>query len=297
MEGHNAHARSPPYPIASPMKSSASPVSKKPTTALVERPSPLAVVSKPSSPPSTSLSFPHAITATLPQASTEEKTKPVSRDAYVPPWVSRNVMYEKIPTFEELPWKKNEGVSTTPIKKPMETSPISSEKKIEAVEKKILVEKNTPIGKRELSSLEKKNTGANEESGEVRVEELSHPARPISPTPEIKHTPAPAHTLSRDHSMEEEISEEEALEKLPFEDVEGLSPSDLDYLAQKEKEHREAEEKKEMDMGNPDELKSTLQRQSTQLDALVQAPHSPTMDEKQEILRRLKKMMEEEKPK
>jgi hypothetical protein len=98
----------------------------------------------------------------------------------------------------------------------------------------------------------------------------------------------------RDAASEEEISEEEALEKLPFEDVEGLSASDLDYLSQKEKEHRRAQEQEDGDVSNPAELKTTLERQSTQLEGALQSNPSPTTDEKQEILRRLKKMMEEE---
>lgn len=95
-------------------------------------------------------------------------------------------------------------------------------------------------------------------------------------------------------ALEEEISEEEALEKLPFEEVEGLSESDLDYLSKKEKEHRAAQEKEDGDLGNPSELKSTLQRQSTQLEGALHENQSPNPDEKQEILRRLKKMMEDE---
>ncbi len=100
--------------------------------------------------------------------------------------------------------------------------------------------------------------------------------------------------VMRDEALEEEISEEEALEKLPFEDVEGLSASDLDYLSKKEKEHRQAQEEKENDLGIPSQLKDTLQRQSSQLQGALQPGNAPTTDEKQEILRRLKKMMEDE---
>lgn len=111
------------------------------------------------------------------------------------------------------------------------------------------------------------------------------------------HETTPVH----DAAAEEELSEEEALEKLPFEDVEGLSASDLDYLSKKESEHRRAQEKEDEDVGDPSELKTTLQRQSTQLEgALHDTPSpapTPTADEKQEILRRLKKMMEEERQK
>lgn len=101
-------------------------------------------------------------------------------------------------------------------------------------------------------------------------------------------------SAAHDAALDEEISEEEALEKLPFEDVEGLSASDLDYLSKKEKEHRQAQEEKENDLGIPSELKNTLQRQSTQLQGALQPGNGPTNDEKQEILRRLKKMMEDE---
>lgn len=95
-------------------------------------------------------------------------------------------------------------------------------------------------------------------------------------------------------AMEQEISEEEALEKLPFEEVEGLSESDLDYLSKKEKEHRAVQEKEDGDVGDPHALRDTLQRQSTQLEGALQTQKSPTNDEKQEILRRLKQMMDEE---
>lgn len=125
------------------------------------------------------------------------------------------------------------------------------------------------------------------EEDELKVEDADAYAAPESP----------AHSPGIETAMEQEISEEEALESLPFEDVEGLSASDLDYLSQKEKEHRKAQEEKDTDVGIPSELRSTLQRQSTQLEGALtpnQTPKNTTSDEKQEILRRLKQMMEEE---
>jgi len=125
-------------------------------------------------------------------------------------------------------------------------------------------------------------------SGEIIFDELEKENTRAAPFAAEK---VPAQT---DHVMEQEISEEEALEKLPFEEVEGLSDSDLDYLSRKEKEHRAIQEKEEGDVGDPRALKDTLQRQTSELEGALKKDTKPTNDEKQEILKRLKQMMEEE---
>lgn len=170
-----------------------------------------------------------------------------------------------------MPWKQPFGTHAD------EASPNSRSR-----EKNIpIIENDTPSYSHEKKSLDK-------EEDELKVEDADAYSTPA----------APAHSPGMESAMEQEISEEEALESLPFEDVEGLSASDLDYLSQKEKEHRKAQEEKDNDLGIPSELKDTLQRQSTQLEgALTPTPQTtktPTNDEKQDILRRLKQMMEED---
>jgi hypothetical protein len=115
------------------------------------------------------------------------------------------------------------------------------------------------------------------------VDELVRGTRPAQPLP----TPTPA---SRDTALNEEISEEEAIDRLPFEEVEGLSESDLAYLERKEKEHAQTHEE-ELDQVDPAALKARLEEQSQKLQA--QSPTPAGEDPKKEILRRLKKMMDE----
>ncbi len=68
----------------------------------------------------------------------------------------------------------------------------------------------------------------------------------------------------------------------------------MDYLSRKEKEHRAIQEKEEGDVGDPRALRDTLQRQTSELEGALQKDIKPSNDEKQEILKRLKQMMEEE---
>lgn len=198
---------------------------------------------------------------------------------YVPPWVARNAPVTPVPlapssasspaTRETMPWKQPFG---TPAGE--DFAPVRE--KINSTIEKSPLPHPDPIVSRA-----KKND-------DIRLEDADEYAAPASP----------AQSSGMEKAMEQEISEEEALESLPFEDVEGLSASDLDYLSQKEKEHRKAQEEKDSDVGIPSELKNTLQRQSTQLEGALtpnsQITKNPTNDEKQEILRRLKQMMDEE---
>ncbi len=120
-------------------------------------------------------------------------------------------------------------------------------------------------------------------SGEIKVEESQ-------PSPEK----TAEENASPQTELEEEISEEEALERLPFEDVEGLTESDIDYLDKKEREHQAQRQKLEEDAVTPEELKEKLYQQEIRLEtALKDEPASQTT-QKEEILRRLKKMMQEE---
>ncbi len=123
-------------------------------------------------------------------------------------------------------------------------------------------------------------------SGEVRVDELDHSFHSLS---RERRPPLPDSPPSRDAALHEEISEEEAIDRLPFEEVEGLSESDLAYLERKEKEHAQTHEE-EIDRGNPAEMRTHLEGESHKLGAL---PPTPNEDPKKEILRRLKEMMEE----
>ncbi len=151
-------------------------------------------------------------------------------------------------------------------------------------------ETQPPTPPKKISEMDE-NELAEKLSHEVSEEKMEQPRHPEETT--LPALAEPVH----DAATDEEISEEEALEKLPFEDVEGLSPSDLDYLSKKEKEHRQDQAEEDGDLGIPAELKHTLQRQSSQLEGALHASDQPIGDEKQEILRRLKKMMEEEHPK
>lgn len=122
-------------------------------------------------------------------------------------------------------------------------------------------------------------------SGEVRVDELTRAARRTQP----EQAP-PVISSTHDAALNEEISEEEAIDRLPFEEVEGLSDSDLAYLERKEKEHAQTHDE-ELDQGDPAALRAHLEEQSQKLHA---NPLNPTQDDpKKEILRRLKKMMDE----
>ncbi len=136
----------------------------------------------------------------------------------------------------------------------------------------------------------KQNSNSASVSKEIKVEEMSREARSRTFTPVPQNPTVSPH----DAAVQEELSEEEVLERLPFEEVEGLSQNDLDYLDKKEKEHREAQKQQDLDQGIPSELKNTLRRQSSQLENVLQSTGTATPDEKQEILRRLKKMMEDE---
>ena len=190
-----------------------------------------------------------------------------SAPPYAPPWVARTIPHNESadkPSASTLPWKQPFGTETN--------SAESTEKKVPA--------KKLPAPDEDDPSMTL--------SHEISGEELEHPSASETRVPVVPEV------SQHDEAAEEEISEEEALEKLPFEDVEGLSASDLDYLSKKEKEHRQAQAEEDGDLGIPSELKNTLNRQSSQLEGVLQANNLAPNDEKQEILRRLKKMMEEE---
>ena len=123
-------------------------------------------------------------------------------------------------------------------------------------------------------------------SGEVRVDELVRATKRNTPVSDV----APP---SHDAALSEEISEEEAIDRLPFEEVEGLSDSDLAYLERKEKEHAQTHDE-ELDQGDPAALRAHLETQTQKL--RVDPPVVSGEDPKKEILRRLKKMMEENPP-
>lgn len=209
--------------------------------------------------------------ATIPARVSEPS--PTAKSApYVPPWVARTTPQTQSPSSsvsDAMPWKQPFGTHSTDDSSHSRENSIAT---IDTAARPVLPEKKI------RASIDE----------ELKVEDADAYTAPS----------APAHSSGMESAMEQEISEEEALESLPFEDVEGLSASDLDYLSQKEKEHRKAQEEKDNDVGIPSELKNTLQRQSTQLEgALTTSPQTsktPTNDEKQEILRRLKQMMEED---
>ncbi len=123
-------------------------------------------------------------------------------------------------------------------------------------------------------------------SGEVRVDELT---RATKRNTLVSDVAPPSH----DAALSEEISEEEAIDRLPFEEVEGLSDSDLAYLERKEKEHAQTHDE-ELDQGDPAALRAHLETQTQKL--RVDSPVVSGEDPKKEILRRLKKMMEENPP-
>lgn len=119
----------------------------------------------------------------------------------------------------------------------------------------------------------------------MRVDELNRTIQ----RKQTETTP-PIAPSDHDAALNEELSEEEAIDRLPFDEVEGLSESDLAYLERKEKEHAQTHDEA-LDQGDPAALRSHLEEQSQKLQA--SPAHSIGEDPKKEILRRLKKMMEE----
>ncbi|MBM3281840.1 MAG: hypothetical protein FJY86_00675 [Candidatus Diapherotrites archaeon] len=239
--------------------------------------------------------------APRPVTRSEQPTIPTSASEstkYVPPWVSRNTAtivptknsgattmtptsVREINSLTPLPSSStaNTSTNTLPWKQPFGTSDAASGEK---------AGKSSAMPADLLRDAEKLSREKKAASGEIIFDELEKENTRAAPFAAEK---VPAQT---DHVMEQEISEEEALEKLPFEEVEGLSDSDLDYLSRKEKEHRAIQEKEEGDVGDPRALKDTLQRQTSELEGALKKDTKPTNDEKQEILKRLKQMMEEE---
>ena len=136
------------------------------------------------------------------------------------------------------------------------------------------------------------------QSGEVTLDDSISSEAKRKPIGEPFATPPPsAHPSHAAHSseMDREMTEEEALQKLPFEDVEGLSADDLAYLERKEKEHRAAQEKEESDHVSPEALRAQLDRQSHPSAATggsaPQNAQDSGNDEKKKILERLRHMM------
>jgi hypothetical protein len=210
-----------------------------------------------------------------------------ARSAYAPPWVTRTQPNEG---FISPPLNRTTtppyAIPSLPVTRaPSSASPsivstpsLTVEKKEERVMPRVFSDSALPPAALDESpsfSTPRERT-PHFPSGEVRVEELEH--------------------LPPSDSLQEEISEEEAIEKLPFEEVEGLSASDLAYLEKKEKEHAQSHDEELWDQSNPSVLKTKLEAQSNPLLSPASPPSFPSSpdDPKKDILRRLKKMMEEE---
>ncbi|MFH0970634.1 MAG: hypothetical protein V1776_04210 [Candidatus Diapherotrites archaeon] len=193
----------------------------------------------------------------------------LERTPYMPPWVAR-----------QIPKKENPIPSTPAISKPVSsTTPSYSSM--------------TPVARPSTSRPVKSTRPV---SGEVRADELTYPHN-IQEKEEYSSK-----------GVQEELTEEEAIKQLPFEEVQGLSPSELAYLERKEKEHAQLGEEK-IDQGDMNALRAHLKKQESQItqsekkySASQSAPLSneeipPQQgeeDPKKAILRRLKEMIEEE---
>lgn len=214
-----------------------------------------------------------------------------ARTPYAPPWVTRNVPKPVIsPALSAAAQSRNNGVPL-PTAKTESVSPPTPAKVEQLAAPKQPVGKPWVTGTLPVEARDdfKSTVAAKPEtkpvvpfnpssSGEVHVDELSNSRKP-EPVPKM------------DEALHEEISEEEALGKLPFEEVEGLSESDLAYLERKEQEHAQTHDE-ELDQVDPAALKAGLASQTQKLGAIP--PQTSENDPKQEILRRLKKMMDEE---
>lgn len=123
----------------------------------------------------------------------------------------------------------------------------------------------------------------NKESGEVAIPPLAPKGMDDEPRPISSAPPETKSPLSPLQPKETQIPSQ-----ADEEDQENLTPADWAYLEQKEKEH----EQEEKEQASIDALNQTLTRQEKQVAQAV--PEEPVDDPKKEILRRLKKMIEEE---
>lgn len=239
------------------------------------------------------------------------------------PWISAKEAARQQSYQRYLENKKNSGISPTGaiaasmksagVKMPLlphssfQTPRPVNESAASSSAYSVATEKKNPLparlkpwvsGEVNLDEDEKKSAWEKKEEELSRIPPISPLAAVPStpPRPAADSTPLPHATES---AREEEISEEEALEQLPFDEVEGLTDSDLDYLERKEREHRVQEAKKDPDYVASDELKDRLQQQSARMTAVLptvppeMTPVLTPAEEKEAILRRLKKMMEE----
>ncbi len=303
--------------IPSPSSIASAPVARYPQSEVWKNntPKPTLPVSQP---PAPTVSNPIPTNSTTPIKVSAYISTPTSRlipstptiplretPRYMPPWVARDQKTNPLAPRVNPPVlvrEKENSSTSTPVTMSSARMPYSASTTPPQPMKEMILptisREDAPTPEEERMHEMRRNSL---QSGEIKVDGLSPSvvSKPIEPLPVADPV----------HEFDSEMTEEEALEKLPFEDVDGLSADDLAYLERKEKEHRAAQDQQESDHVSPDALKLQLDRQSSHVEARVTSSSpdtsSPVLpsndqnsgnDEKKKILERLRHMMATESP-